>query len=395
MRMLRIGSLVVLAACFLAPPALGMGGDYRIDADGKFVPEQRDWPPGLVGLINSGPVFHGHWVNANSEFFFLGDTASLTRFLKRYSGLKNTPLGVVLHAGSARRSELWGDKPTERYDWKVSVLRRGRGAPEKPDNPKEKYVVTVDVWIDHDIRLGDLVVPKDVQVKSAGGIEAFVTKHQGAQPRAERKPGGGERAEPLATVSGLVIDEDRNALEGVKVQLCGMETLQHGVWKRERTFGLMRSWTTGKYGRFKFEFGGKDVRYDLWFEKSGFAPTFLYGISAKSGELIVVLRKGVIVTGTVTRLVKGVEKPVEAAEVLLLGPRTDLGYRQRSLTDHKGRYRFRASPAPEGKTWYVIFLNQGIDIKVGDKGPVPGPDFVVTVEVRKKKGVQPPPGRDK
>jgi len=192
-------------------------------------------------------------------------------------------------------------------------------------------------------------------------------------------------ATPAATVSGVVTDESGNPLEGVKVQLCGMETLQDGVWKRERRSGEMPWWTTDKQGRFTIEFGEADIRYDLWFEKRGFAPTFLYGISAESGELKVLLRKGIIVTGNVTRLVDGREKPVEAAAVVLSGPSTDLMYRQESSTDHEGRYTFRASPAPKGKNWSVIFLNKGVDIVIGDGVAVSGPDFVVSLEVKKKK----------
>ena len=189
----KIESAIV--ACFLlcvsTPRLLAMGGDYQIDADGKIILQQPDWPSGLADLINSGPVFAGHWVNANSEFFFLGDTASLNRFLKLYGGLKDTPLVVILHAGSARRSQLWGEKPAERYDWKAIVLKRGWGVPANPHNQQEKWVVTLEVWIDHDIRLADLQVPENVRVKSAGEIEEFIAKSKNAQQSA-----GGERQSP-------------------------------------------------------------------------------------------------------------------------------------------------------------------------------------------------------
>jgi hypothetical protein len=113
------------------------------------------------------------------------------------------------------------------------------------------------------------------------------------------------RAEPVATVAGVVTDEDGNPLEGVRVQLCGIETLRDGVWERVRRRGRMPWWPTDKQGRFKIEFGEPNIRYDFWFEKQGFAPAFLYGISAESDELKVVLRKGVTVTGRVTRLARG------------------------------------------------------------------------------------------
>jgi hypothetical protein len=203
------------------------------------------------------------------------------------------------------------------------------------------------------------------------------------------------RAKPLATVAGVVTDEDGNPLEGVRVQLCGIETLQEGVWKRERRLGRMPWWPTDKQGRFKIEFGEANIRYDFWLEKDGFAPTFLYGISAESDELKVVLRKGVTVTGRVTRLAEGRERPIVGVEVVLSGPSMDLSYHQESLTDPEGRYKFRACPAPEGKTWFVTCLRERVAIEIPERGPVAGPHFVVSVEVRPTKGVvQRPPRPD-
>jgi len=201
---------------------------------------------------------------------------------------------------------------------------------------------------------------------------------------------GNVAAAPVVTVAGIVTDEQGSLLEGVKVQLCGMEELRNGVWVRVYRLGEMPFWTTDKQGRFVIEFNEPGMRYDFWFEKHGFAPTFLYGISAESEDLKVLLKRGVLVTGTVTRLVRGKEKPVEWVEVVLSGPSTDLMYRQGSVTDHNGKYTFRAGPAPPGKNWSVLFLNESIEIDIGEEGPVAGPDFVVELTVREKpKGVQP------
>ena len=121
-------------------------------------------------------------------------------------------------------------------------------------------------------------------------------------------------ATPLARVSGVVTDESGDPIEEVKAQVCGMETLQNGVWKRVYRWGIRPYWTTDKQGRFTIEFGEPDIRYDLLFEKRGLAPTFLYGISAESGELKVVLREGVIVTGTVTVSGPDFAVPLEVRE---------------------------------------------------------------------------------
>jgi hypothetical protein len=169
MRTNVIGSFVLVASLMAGLPVFAMGGDYEINADGNIVSQQPDWPAGLADLINSGPVFSGHWVNANSEFFYLGNTASLERFITRYATLENPPLAVVIHAGSERGSALWGDKPKEQYDWKVWV--QNRQIPEK-----QLWTVTVDVWIDRNIRLSEykLPWPRNVGLRPAGEIERFI-----------------------------------------------------------------------------------------------------------------------------------------------------------------------------------------------------------------------------
>jgi hypothetical protein len=156
------------------------GGDHVIEADGKIkIGIHEDWPVGLENLINSGGCIHGHWVNANDEFFYKGDTATLNKFLEKYSTFKDTPLTLVIHAGSHRRSALWGEKPEKPYDWKLLVQKHGWGAPETDSsNINEKYVVTLDVWIDRDIKLAEIIVPANVVVKSGGEIEDFISKHK-------------------------------------------------------------------------------------------------------------------------------------------------------------------------------------------------------------------------
>ena len=197
--------------------------------------------------------------------------------------------------------------------------------------------------------------------------------------------GGVASAESVTTVPGLVTDEGGKPLAGVKVQLCGMEALRDGIWKREGRLGRMPWWTTDKQGRFAIDFKEPNIRYDLWLDKRGYAPTFLNGISADSGELKAVLRRGVIVTGTVTRLADGEEKPLEWAKVVLSRTSAAMGYQQEEFTDHEGRYRFHASRAPEGKKWFVTFLNEGVEVEIGEKDPVPGPAFVVTLTVKERK----------
>ena len=59
-------------------------------------------------------------------------------------------------------------------------------------------------------------------------------------------------------------------------------------------------------------------------------------------------------------------------------------YRQESMTDPERTYSFRASPAPAREKWTVMLLSESVKIDVGENGPIPGPDFVLTLQVRKK-----------
>jgi hypothetical protein len=162
------------------------GGIYTLNAEGKLqFSTSGDGPTGLVDLMNSGGCFYGHWVNANEEFFYQGDSALLNKFMERYSKLKNTPLTLIIHAGSHRRSVLWGEKPEKSYDWKLLIQKYGWGAPETAStDADDKYVVTVDAWIDRGIRLADLDIPANVAVKSGGEIEDFISKYKTKQPMA-------------------------------------------------------------------------------------------------------------------------------------------------------------------------------------------------------------------
>jgi hypothetical protein len=176
-----IASTLVCWQCLFA-----MGGNHR---PGKIGKVHADWSDRLLELINFEGRVHGHWVNANDEFFYRGDTAALNRFLELYGKLEDTPLTVVIHAGSARRSALWGKKPEIAYDWKLLITRRGWGAPSDPKRPKDDpgYVVTVDVWIDGKVELEKLKVPEKIKAVSGGEIEKFVAGHEARRKNAKHE----------------------------------------------------------------------------------------------------------------------------------------------------------------------------------------------------------------
>src|SRR5208337_1249217 len=103
-------------------------------------------------------------------------------------------------------------------------------------------------------------------------------------------------AEPVAGIRGVVRDEAGKPLAQVKVQVCGMEKFSEGTWSRELRLGLMPSYATDKAGCFLIPIGEVGMAYDLYFDKVGFAPAFLYRIGNSSNELSVVMKPGVAVT---------------------------------------------------------------------------------------------------
>ncbi len=185
---------------------------------------------------------------------------------------------------------------------------------------------------------------------------------------------------PITGITGVVVDEQAKPVEGVTVQLCGIE--KFGV--RVIRLGLMPQYLTDREGRFLLPFHETDARYDLWFDKFGFAPTFLYGISGESQELKVVLRRGIPLSGTVTRVVNGLREPVFGTTITLRLPSEDLWYQNRTLTDDNGRYMFRVSPPPRGYPWLLYLLGQVVELYIKQGDSAADVDFVASVDFNVK-----------
>ncbi len=171
-------ALVLMLCNVAASEAPAMGSDHPA---GKIAAGyNKAWPEGTIDLVNSLDRVGGYWVNQGDFFFYRGDAAALNAFLKGYGNLPETPLAVVLHAGSTPRTGPLGKEPTARYDWQLNVVRRGWGEAIDPRRPSAApgYVATVHVWLGDAITLDRLDIPKHVEARSADEVGRFVDRHR-------------------------------------------------------------------------------------------------------------------------------------------------------------------------------------------------------------------------
>lgn len=140
----------------------------------------KQWPAGLLELVNSADRVGGFWVNQNDYFFYKGDAKAINKFVADYGKIPNTPVSVVVHAGAKALTGKLGEKHETPYNWELHVSRRGWGTPRDPRNSEESpgYVATVHIWLSDAITLKELELPKHVDVRSANEIEKFIEAHR-------------------------------------------------------------------------------------------------------------------------------------------------------------------------------------------------------------------------
>ena len=184
--------------------------------------------------------------------------------------------------------------------------------------------------------------------------------------------------------------------------ISGIEELRDGKWTRVHRSGVPRKDTTDDEGRFIVSFRER-LRYDLQFRKSGFAPAFIFEVSADSPEIRLTMKRGERIHGTVKRLIDGQLKPVPMASVELCLPSWDFWYQERVFTGPSGEFEFRACappsepPLPSGnlvgdtgkqdssrkRKWQLAYGGEVVEIDVRDGKPVEVVDFEIVVTVKK------------
>jgi hypothetical protein len=197
------------------------------------------------------------------------------------------------------------------------------------------------------------------------------------------------------SVQGQVVDSNGKPLAKVSWKISGIEELNNGKWTRVMRSGIPRDETTDANGRFAITFR-EAVRYDLQFHKFGFAPAFVYEVGADSSAIVVTLKRGESIHGTVMHLVDGNYKPLIGEAVELRLPSMDVWYQERVITDTKGTFKFQACSPPSGTKdqlqefkpkWQVACAGKIVEIDVTDGQPVEPIHFKIEVSVDKKTNV--------
>lgn len=386
------------------PDARAMSGTSQVASPGKPVAAVTGWPEGVLDLVNDplrtdgwNPWFSQMANDVNFYAFKVRDTDDVNRLIQKLMAIKAPKVHVQLNPGS-EATYLGYTTVLEKGNGAAAVFflgnqqvlndwyQRRKGKLELKEAPTAEPPTLILYAGNLLIDLGRLKIlpaaevskndlrargdsPPDAAVVKA--IEDFIAKRKS-------KP---VTAATVATVRGVVEDENGTPQADVKVQVCGQEKLHNGVGDRGLARLPLPSYSADKEGRFVLPFHYTDTRYDLYFDKPGFAPTFLYGIDSKSPELSVVLKRGIVLTGTVKRTVGTQKEPVLATTVELQLPYVDLWYQQRTLTDHEGKYMFHVTPPPPGRKWQVVFAGEVVPVDVNSTWST-GPDFEVSVQVR-------------
>jgi len=184
-----------------------------------------------------------------------------------------------------------------------------------------------------------------------------------------------------AKLRGRVTDEAGKPLGHVRYRISAVEEWGNGQWKlsppnKGLVFSGRPSVPTDGEGRFGLEFPGK-VRYDLQFDRDGYAPVFLYQVGPEAGELHVIMKEGVAVRGAIVRRDAKRRSDESRLVVKLRFPSRDIWFETSTHVDAEGRFEFpHVSPATaapgwkEPAQWQIVCLGKVLRIDVVEGKPL-------------------------
>jgi len=157
---------------------------------GANIEERPDWPAGLKELIHLEGRVYGRIFQMDApsckgvSHYYVGDYESFNWFLKQYAKVKPAPLTLILHPRVGAVSRVAGKEGRILFDWQIQITT-ARSLKKETENEKQKYKVTVDLWIGGNVDMGKIEVPLNIELKSGGEIEKFVAAHQARRKEAE------------------------------------------------------------------------------------------------------------------------------------------------------------------------------------------------------------------
>jgi hypothetical protein len=169
--------IIACAIALVSLKVFGLGSDYR---NGEPVGGTSAWPAGLKELVNTTNRVHGFFVNEEDIFFFSGNATNLTAFLGDYSKIQGVEKHqLILHEGTGEAKSPW-EKSGRPCDWKLygcpkGWLNVGKMSSQGTNSVEAmrtaasdtNFVLEVHFWTGGKIALGQLIIPKNIEVAKA------------------------------------------------------------------------------------------------------------------------------------------------------------------------------------------------------------------------------------
>jgi hypothetical protein len=170
-RILVVSTIIVLA---LGSSIYGLRFTFPSD---KPVVRQERWPAGVAELASSRNRVKSYGHNFGSDaYYYAGDAKAFNAFLGEYAKLKGVALVLVIHAGLGVKGRAARTDPDTRFDWLLFIEGLVRRPEPKKDSPAQ-FPVTLHLYLGDNIGLDEILVPLEVEVRSGGELEDFLSEH--------------------------------------------------------------------------------------------------------------------------------------------------------------------------------------------------------------------------
>ena len=170
-RILVVSTIIVLA---LGSSIYGLRFTFPSD---KPVVRQERWPAGVAELASSRNRVKSYGHNFGSDaYYYAGDAKAFNAFLGEYAKLKGVALVLVIHAGLGVKGRAAQTDPDTRFDWLLYVDALMPSGDAKKV-PPPKCQPTLHLYLGDNIGLDEILVPLEVEVRSGGELEDFVSEH--------------------------------------------------------------------------------------------------------------------------------------------------------------------------------------------------------------------------